>query len=197
MNFEEKVILNENIIVDATQNLYVFNAKENEYEEWTSLFHGEIGELVDGNLSSNYYVDVHKLTKLKSGNYKIKAELYGTLMGDGKTFMLLLSKTGTILKKSNLKNYYERVYHMINPHERIEIVRKINSGEMISEFTDGEENLWMNKYNPNNRIPTNIYLLGEGTIEELHIKYIENYGNIELSDFIVHTRELIKQKIMV
>jgi hypothetical protein len=40
-------------------------------------------------------------------------------------------------------------------------------------------------------------LLGKGTIQELYDEYITNYGNIERSDFINYTRELIKQKIMI
>ena len=87
---------------------------------------------------------------------------------------------------------------MINPSERIEIIQKIYNGEMISEtFAGKKERWWVNKHNPNNEIPKNIYLLGKGTIQELHIEYIKNYGTIEWSDFINYTRELIKQKIMI
>lgn len=87
---------------------------------------------------------------------------------------------------------------MIHPIERIEIIQKINNGEMVSETVTGKkENWWIDKHNPNNEIPTNIYLLGKGTIKELHTEYINKYGNIEWSDFINYTRELIKQKIMI
>jgi hypothetical protein len=87
---------------------------------------------------------------------------------------------------------------MINPSERIEIIQKINTGEIVSEtFTGKKEDWWADKHNPNKDIPTNIYLLGKGTIQELYNKYIRNYGNIEWADFINYTRELIKQKIMI
>jgi hypothetical protein len=87
---------------------------------------------------------------------------------------------------------------MISPCERIEIIKKINNGEMISETITGKkQRWWIDKHNPNNEIPKNIYLLGKGTIQQLHIEYIEIYDNIEWSDFINYTRELIKQKIMI
>ena len=87
---------------------------------------------------------------------------------------------------------------MIIPSERNEIIKRIICGEMVSEtFTGKKKNWWINKHHPNNNIPKNIYLLGKGTIQELHIEYIKNYGNIEWSDFINYTRELIKQKIMI
>jgi hypothetical protein len=87
---------------------------------------------------------------------------------------------------------------MINSNERNEILTKINNGELVSEtFTGKKECWWKDKHNPNNKIPKNIYLLGKGTIRELHIEYIKQYGNIEWSDFINYTRELIKQKIMI
>jgi len=93
---------------------------------------------------------------------------------------------------------FTKIYNMINPIERIEIIQKINNGEMVSETVTGKkENWWIDKHNPNNEIPTNIYLLGKGTIKELHTEYIKKYGNIEWSDFINYTRELIKQKIMI
>ena len=93
---------------------------------------------------------------------------------------------------------FRKIYNMINPSDRIEIIRKINSEEMVSETIAGKkERWWIDKHNPNNEIPKNIYLLGKGTIPELHIEYIKIYGNIEYSDFINYTRELIKQKIMI
>ena len=93
---------------------------------------------------------------------------------------------------------FNKTYNMINASERIVIIQKINDGEMVSEtFTGKKESWWINKHNPNNEIPKNIYLLGKGTIEELHNEYIKKFGNIEWSDFINYTRELIKQKIMV
>jgi hypothetical protein len=93
---------------------------------------------------------------------------------------------------------FNKIYYMINPSERIKIIKKIIDSEMVSEtFTGKKDKWWIDKHNPNNEIPKNIYLLGKGTIQELHIEYIKNYGNIEWSDFINYTRELIKQKIMI
>jgi len=87
---------------------------------------------------------------------------------------------------------------MINPSERVEIIEKINRGEMVSETVTGKkESWWMDKHNPTHKIPTNIYLIGNGTIRDLHDEYIRTYGGIEWSEFINYTRELIKQKIMI
>ena len=96
------------------------------------------------------------------------------------------------------KQDFNKIYYMVNPCERIKIIKKIMDYEIVSETITGKkDNWWKNKHNPNNKIPKNIYLLGKGTIQELHIEYIKNYGNIEWSDFINYTRELIKQKIMI
>lgn len=93
---------------------------------------------------------------------------------------------------------WKKVYSMVNPSNRNEIIEKINRKELISQTITGKTlRWWLEKHHPNNDIPTNIYLLGKGTIEVLHKKYIKNHGNIEWSDFIDHTRELIKQKIMI
>jgi len=84
---------------------------------------------------------------------------------------------------------FSKIYSMISPSDRVEIMKKINNGEIMSEtITGNKEHWWIDKHNPNNEIPKNIYLLD---------KYIEIYGNIEWSDFINYTRELIKQKIMI
>ena len=96
------------------------------------------------------------------------------------------------------KQDFNKNYVMINQNERLEIIKKINNGEITSETNTGKkEGWWIYKHNPNNEIPKNIYLLGKGTIKELHIEYIKNYTNIEWCDFINYTRELIKQKIMI
>jgi len=93
---------------------------------------------------------------------------------------------------------FNKIYIMIYPSERIEIIKKINSGEIVSEnFTGIKQRWWLDKHNPDNEIPKKIYLLGKGTIQELYNEYIRNYGNIEWSEFINYTRELIKQKIMI
>lgn len=93
---------------------------------------------------------------------------------------------------------FNKEYWMVNPIERIEIIKKINAGEMVSETSTGKkEGWWIDKHNPDNEIPKNIYLLGKGTIQYLHIEYIKKHGNIKWNDFINYTRELIKQTIML
>lgn len=93
---------------------------------------------------------------------------------------------------------FNKEYGMVNPIERIEIIKRINSGEMVSETSTGKkEGWWIDKHNPDNEIPKNIYLLGKGTIQCLHIEYIKKHGNITWNDFINYTRELIKQTIML
>jgi len=89
------------------------------------------------------------------------------------------------------------VYTMLSPSERNEIIRKIDNGLMLSECETGrKQKWWTNKHNPKKTIPTNIYLLGNGTQLELHNKYIKEYGPIEWREFSNYTRELIKQGIM-
>lgn len=92
---------------------------------------------------------------------------------------------------------FNKEYVMVNPNERIEIITRINSGEIVSQtYTGKKECWWIDKHNPENKIPKNIYFLGKGTIQYLHTEYIKKYGNIEWKEFINYTRELIKQKIM-
>jgi len=111
--------------------------------------------------------------------------------------MLLLAFLYFKLNKM-FRQDFNKIYYMISPSDRIEIIKKINNEEMISETITGKkERWWIDKHNPNNEIPKNIYLLGKGTIQQLHNEYIQIYGNIEWSDFINYTRELIKQKIMI
>jgi hypothetical protein len=89
---------------------------------------------------------------------------------------------------------FNKIYMMVKPIDRIEIINKIENEEIMSE---SGEKWWLNKHHPNNDIPKNIYLLGKGSIKELYEKYNENYENINWGKFINYTRELIKQKIMV
>lgn len=96
------------------------------------------------------------------------------------------------------KQDFSKIYYMISPSERNDIIQKINSDDMVSEtFTGKKEHWWKDKHHPNNDIPKNIYLLGKGTIQQLHVEYNKNFGEMEWSDFINYTRELVKQKIMI
>jgi hypothetical protein len=89
---------------------------------------------------------------------------------------------------------------MVNPEKRMDITRRIDNGEMVSECKTGKR-WWLSKHHPKREIPQNIYLLGNGTLQDLHQKYIAEYTKendppIEYKVFINYTRELIKQGIM-
>ena len=88
-----------------------------------------------------------------------------------------------MLKQNKMfRQDFNKIYYMINPSERIEIIKKIMDGEMVSETVTGKkDNWWIDKHNPNNEIPKNIYLLGKGTIQELHIEYITPF-NLSIAD---------------
>jgi hypothetical protein len=93
---------------------------------------------------------------------------------------------------------FDKTYSMVSPCERRLIIQKINEGLLESETAVGKkQKWWTRKHHPDSEIPKNIYLLGSGTIGELHIEYIKHYGSIEWSEFIDHTRELLKQNIMI
>jgi hypothetical protein len=96
------------------------------------------------------------------------------------------------------KHNWNKEYIMVNPSDRLIIANKCNNEEMISETKPGKKQKWWKlKHNPNGVIPTNIYLLGKGTIQQLHNEYNKKYDYIEWSDFIDYTRELIKQGIII
>jgi len=95
------------------------------------------------------------------------------------------------------KQDFQKTFTMVTPNERFIIIEKINNGELVSETISGSsQQWWLKKHNPDCEIPRNIYLLGDGTIEELYKKYIIKYGLIEWDEFIDYTRELQKQKII-
>jgi hypothetical protein len=93
----------------------------------------------------------------------------------------------------------DKNYSMICPNHRVEIISNINNGQTIGATTKtGLEKIWwLNKHHPDNSIPKNIYLLGNGTVEELFTKYVRTHEHIEWKDFKDYVRELIKQGIMV
>jgi hypothetical protein len=93
------------------------------------------------------------------------------------------------------KHDFTKIYSMVTADERKIIIDNIDTGNLVSECAAGIKNKWWkNKHHPDKDIPKNIYLLGDGTIQELHYRYREN---IAWSEFINYTRELIKQGIMV
>ena len=88
---------------------------------------------------------------------------------------------------------------MVNPSDRISIIQLIDAGELESETITGQkQKWWKNKHYPNETIPKEIYLLGDGSPLELYETYVTKFGNIlDKSEFLNYTRELIKQKIMI
>lgn len=101
---------------------------------------------------------------------------------------------------SHKKQTPTQAYQMKSPERRREIIRRIDNGDIQSECKTGKK-WWQTKHHPKRQIPQNIYLLGNGTLLELHKKYVaeytgENEKPIEYKAFINYTRELIKQGIM-
>lgn len=104
--------------------------------------------------------------------------------------------------KGNRINNRTLPYNMVSLEERMEIINRIENNEIDSECKSGQRQKWWkkgNKHHPEQEIPRDIYLLGRGTLQELHNNYNKRYSNgtpIEYSKFINYTRELVKQKIM-
>ncbi len=90
---------------------------------------------------------------------------------------------------------------MVTPEERNSIIKSIDttlSNILELNMTDRKTtNFWKKKHYPTLEIPTSIYLLGNGTRDELHQKYKETYGYISRQEFTNYLRELIKQKIAI
>jgi len=96
------------------------------------------------------------------------------------------------------KQDFQKTYIMVHPTERYAILQRIIRKEIVSETAAGKAHeWWLRKHNPDQDIPKQIYLLGQGTIRELFDTYTNQYGAIEWEEFINYTRELIKQNIMV
>ena len=99
-----------------------------------------------------------------------------------------------------LRQNFKANYGMVSPIIRSDIIEKINNGKFVSLFEippAGIKADWNHKkHYPENEIPTRIYLLGGGNIENMHQKYMRKYGEIPFKDFRNYTRELIRQGIM-
>lgn len=95
---------------------------------------------------------------------------------------------------SNIKPDYSKSYSMVAPFIRNEIMDKINKKEIES---NKRTVLWKGKHYPDKEIPTKIYLLGNGTIDELYEKYKNKYGYITKHNFYGYTREMVGQQIMI
>ena len=96
------------------------------------------------------------------------------------------------------------VYQMVDPHKKNEIIHDINRGIINTNVKSGiKSNWWTNKHHPNKLIPSRIYELGSGTLEELEQRYFDKYEKIKDNDkknheqFLGYTRELVQQKIMI
>lgn len=96
-----------------------------------------------------------------------------------------------------MKQNFRKTYTSATPVERIRVIQQINNKTLVSEcFTGKIMKWWTDKHHPDNEIPKNIYLLGSGTLSQLHNAYLQKHGVIEWSEFINYTRELIKQELL-
>ena len=96
-----------------------------------------------------------------------------------------------------MKQNFNKTYVSVTPTERFRVIQQINDKTLVSEcFTGKRQKWWTEKHHPDNEIPTNIYLLGSGTLSQLHNAYLQKHGVIEWSEFINYTRELIKQELL-
>ena len=100
-----------------------------------------------------------------------------------------------------LRQNFKANYGMVSPMIRSDIIEKINNGIVVSLFEippAGIKADWTHKkHYPENEIPTRIYLLSGGKIENMHQTYMRKYGEISWEDFRNYTRELIRQGIMI
>ncbi len=88
--------------VDKYRQLWL---NENDEDEWVNmLYKSEIGDMCgdEGN-SYEYDCKVLSLTQTKTGNYKLLANMSGTLLPWDTTWSMLLDKNGKILKKCKVK----------------------------------------------------------------------------------------------
>lgn len=96
---------------------------------------------------------------------------------------------------------YCREFIMVSPEERKSIIDSIDTtltNTLELNMTDRKTtNFWKKKHYPTLEIPTNIYLLGNGTRDELYQKYKDTHGYISRQEFTNYLRELIKQKIAI
>ena len=94
---------------------------------------------------------------------------------------------------------FNKIYTMVAPQERVDVINLIDSGELTSECVTGQrQKWWTKKHHPKADIPVKIYLLGSGTIDELYLSYVDNYGdNLTKKEFVNYIRELIKQQIII
>lgn len=96
-------------------------------------------------------------------------------------------------KMSRIK---DEVYVPVSPDERRRIIERINCNQLSSGRARGRNRdifHWTNKHHPEKPIPTDLYLLGSGTLSEQYSRYTK----ISETEFKNYRRELIYQGILV
>jgi len=95
-------------------------------------------------------------------------------------------------------------YGFVDTDKKNEIIEDIDLGIINSNVPTGiKKNWWKVKHHPNKLIPSRIYELGCGTLQELEQRYFDKYEKISNNDkynhaqFIGYVRELFQQKIMI
>ena len=111
----------------------------------------------------------------------------------------------------------ERHYMAICPEERARIISLIDEGSDYASMYATSKNplkneyLWWRKrgtkghhkeegkHHPTEEEAVKIWMLGDGTFEEMEKKYIEEYGSESFTrkEFMGYFREMVKQKILV
>ncbi len=96
---------------------------------------------------------------------------------------------------------YTQHFIMVAPCIRKIIITTIDTtpnNSLELNITNRETtNYWKTKHHPTKDIPTKIYLLGNGTRDELYDKYKIIHGYLDYNEFTNYLRELIKQKIAI
>lgn len=88
---------------------------------------------------------------------------------------------------------------MVRPDVRREIIEQIHDGRMVEKVPKGRQaKWWTTTHEPNEEIPRNIYLLGDGYVDDLEERYARTYGTrLTHREFWNYTREMIQQGIIV
>lgn len=105
---------------------------------------------------------------------------------------------GWTIQKKHLR------YGFVDIDKKNEIIKDIDLGKINSNVPTGiKKNWWKVKHHPNKLIPSRIYELGSGTLQELEQRYFDKYEKISNNhkenhqQFIGYTRELFQQNIMI
>ena len=89
------------------------------------------------------------------------------------------------------------IYVAVSPEQRRIIIEQIKQGTHPGSGrprgTEKDYFHWRGKHDPENEIPTAIYLCGNGTIDEHHARY----NQISHRDLSNYRRELVYQGILI